>query len=534
VLRIGGLDTTIRSSVDENHWTDGIRFLSIDDRIELLRTATTHFPTTLVYTHWTYAAVELFGRTLSGLRLTNAVLGALNVLAVYGLASALFNRRIGVIAALILATFPPHLHFSRVAMPQMADALFGTAALMFAARGCRWNRRLDWSLAGIALGLTQYFYEGGRLLFPPLLLAWSAFVIVTPQLSAPSLSEQASLLRERFRVMSLRGLGVMWLAAVIVAVPVYYAMIAGGRVFLNRLEGSGVASGDLLALVSAGDIGGLLRQFLNPLLVYVHQPEVRPDFYGGTQPMVLTLFVPLLLIGAFALLRRHPAIIIPLWALAAALGNGLIRENTLYNRYILAFPALAIMMSVGVVWVWSLLNPHLPQGQQGTRRWFFSPRRANGVRPGERLGVRVMFTVLIAVIQAAYYFGPHLAQFNVQLRETKPYRDGVEAVLRAADLPARTRLVIIDSPKNDGLVLQNWLDFVAPGQMQIRVLDMSEADDALLQSWPHDAPYAFFIPPGDEATVTRVRRYFALQAPVYSPYNIPARYAYALYFAPTG
>jgi hypothetical protein len=526
VLRVIGLDTTIRTSVDEALWTDGIRFLTIDPNVELLRTATTHFPTTLVYTHWTYTAVELVGRTLTGLRLTNAVLGALTVLAVYGLALALFNRRTALIAALILATFPPHLHFSRVSMPQMADALFGTAALMFAARGWRWNRRLDWALAGVALGLTQYFYEGGRLLFPPLLLAWSGILVVAPPPTPRSPSERPQAgrggenierSREGFRANFLHGLGVMWLAAIIVAVPVYYAMIAGGRPFLNRLEGSGVTGDDLLALISAGDIGGLLRQFLSPLLVYVHQPELFADFYGGYQPMVLSIFVPLLLLGAFALIRRHPAVILPLWTLAAALGNGLIRENTLYNRYILAFPALALMMAVGVVYIADYLQLVL----NSRRRWAFSTAMKVAV-------------LLIAVVQAAYYFGPHLTQFNEQLRDLKPYRDGVEAVLRAADFPAGTRLVIIDSPKNDALVLQNWLDYVAPGQMQIQVLDSAEVDDALLQSWPHDAPYAFFLPPDDVATLARVRRHFALQAPAYSPYNIPARHAYTLYFAPSG
>ena len=571
-LRVIGLDTTIRTSVDEALWTDGVRFLTIAPDVELLRMATSHFPTTLVYTHWTYMAVELFGRTLTGLRLTNAVLGALNVLAVYGLARALFDRRIALIAALILATFPPHLHFSRVSMPQMSDALFGTAALLFAARGWRWNRRLDWALAGVALGLTQYFYEGGRLLFPPLLLAWSGIVILSPRLPTPNPTPQPSPRiqgggEKRATAFSpspcersspgrggwgvgatlLPGLGVMWLAAILVAVPVYYAMIAGARPFLNRLEGSGVTGAELLALVSAGDIGGLLRQFLSPLLVYVHQPEAFADFYGGSQPMILTIFVPLLLIGVFAVLRRHPAIILPLWALAAALGNGLLREHTLYNRYILAFPALALMMAVGIVWIFQLFTAEnaeerreaqshvgtTPALSTSTDEAVLVPTKSLSLRSSAFSAVSV-FACLIAIIQTAYYFGPHLAQFNAQLRDLKPYRDGVEAVLRAAEFPPGTRLVIIDRPKNDALVLQNWLDYVAPGQMQIRVLDSAEVDDALLASWPHDAPYAFFLPPGDAATLARVRRHFALQPPGYSPYNIPARHAYVLYFAQPG
>ena len=64
----------------------------------------------------------------------------------------------------------------------IADPLFGTMALMFFARALRNNHRLEWALAGISLGMTQYFYEGGRLLFPPLLIGFVILLALRGQM----------------------------------------------------------------------------------------------------------------------------------------------------------------------------------------------------------------------------------------------------------------------------------------------------------------------------------------------------------------
>jgi 4-amino-4-deoxy-L-arabinose transferase-like glycosyltransferase len=75
-------------------------------------------------------------------------------------------------------TFPPHIQFSRIALLHIADPLFGVLALWFLIRAIRSNRRLDWVLMGVSLGMTQYFFEAGRLFTGALILAWAALVLV--------------------------------------------------------------------------------------------------------------------------------------------------------------------------------------------------------------------------------------------------------------------------------------------------------------------------------------------------------------------
>ena len=114
--------------------------------------------------------VGLLGRNLEGLRILSVIVGTLGIPALYFLAKELFDRKTALLAALMPGRFPPHIQFSRIALNNIVDPLFGTLALAFLVRGLKYNRPLDYALSGAALGLTQYFYEGGRLLFPALIL----------------------------------------------------------------------------------------------------------------------------------------------------------------------------------------------------------------------------------------------------------------------------------------------------------------------------------------------------------------------------
>jgi asparagine N-glycosylation enzyme membrane subunit Stt3 len=98
--------------------------------------------------------------------MATVIMGTLSVVAAYGAGRELFNRRIGIVAGLILATLPLHLFYSRIATGNLGDALFSTLMVYFAARAFRDNRRGDWVLLGVSLGMSQYFFEGGRFLFP--------------------------------------------------------------------------------------------------------------------------------------------------------------------------------------------------------------------------------------------------------------------------------------------------------------------------------------------------------------------------------
>src|SRR5690606_15481757 len=129
---------------------------------------------------------------------------------------------------------------SRLGLNNIADPFWATVAFALAAWGFRTGRRSYWALGGIALGLTQYFYEGGRLLYPPLLLCWLAALVVLFPYGQGAGKRRALL----------GGMGLLTLWALLLAAPLYLAWIAQGYPLTPRL--------DLMAAVA--DLRGVLGE----------------------------------------------------------------------------------------------------------------------------------------------------------------------------------------------------------------------------------------------------------------------------------
>ena len=112
-------------------------------------------------------------------RLPNAIGGVLTVLLMYFVATALFNRHVGLVAALLLTVNPWHLQQSRwgheagifpfVIMLPFALALF--ANLPLGIRKDATPRPAIAALAGIAAGIACYGYHSIRLYIPVFMLA---------------------------------------------------------------------------------------------------------------------------------------------------------------------------------------------------------------------------------------------------------------------------------------------------------------------------------------------------------------------------
>lgn len=490
IVRGWGLDTLVRGLIDEAIYINGI--LRLWDRPDtgLLTSLSMIAPTTAVYTAANAAGVELFGANLVGLRALNVLLGVLGVLALYALARALYGGRIALVAALILASFPPHIHFTRIAMPQPADALFGTLALACAANALRTRRASDWARAGVFLGLTSYFYEGGRLLFPALMLVWLIAL-------------------RRFD-----GLRRVLTAFALIAAPVYLTMLLTGTPFARRMEDVGLGVGwwkQVFAFgVTPDALLTALYRLAQPLLVYVHQPDITTEFYGGDQAMVLTLFVPLLIAGVGAAPRQRAGMLPILWALGGALGNALLIVTAAHQRYVAVHPAVALLMALGVCALIDL------------------------VLSGRAARIAVIAAALgIAAVHTGYYFGAHLPLFNVQFRAAKFYPDGVDGVLRAAEsLPPDMPLIFISTPPDDDLLLRRLRRFLHPERRAVQViaLDAAALTPEAIAALPA-GDLALFIAPDSLHTIAIFGQLFNLQPPQISPYDIPEGEMYTLFVA---
>lgn len=92
----------------------------------------------------THGVVLLFGENSVTLRLLAAITGSLGVLAIYFVGQAYFNRRVGLIAALLLAIAPMHIFHSREARYYAPVVLFSLLSYYFLHRGLQSGERKWW------------------------------------------------------------------------------------------------------------------------------------------------------------------------------------------------------------------------------------------------------------------------------------------------------------------------------------------------------------------------------------------------------
>ncbi len=113
----------------------------------------------------------VFGRTAEAIRLVSALAGALTIPALYWMARQMFGRPAALAAAAWLGAFHVHVFFSRLAYNNIFDGLLFVLAAGGLWLGWQEGRRDGFLLAGLSLGLSQYFYTTARLT-PIVLTIW--------------------------------------------------------------------------------------------------------------------------------------------------------------------------------------------------------------------------------------------------------------------------------------------------------------------------------------------------------------------------
>ena len=495
-VRAWQLGTGIHAFVDElNFATVSTMFWDTERHTPLTLPGVRSFPFMFPYLQNHF--VTLLGRDLTGLRALSVVIGAAAVPGVYLLGRALFDRPTAFAGALLLATFPPHVHFSRLALNNIAEPTFGVFALAFLARGFKHNRRLDFALAGVMLGLTQYWYEVGRVLFPVLVVAWCGWGLLV------------GYARTRWR-----GLLIMGVLAVIVGGPIYITLMHNDLPLNARVQEVGHTGSavDLLENVDPTDAeyrDGLLLAFMT----YVHQPEFGVYYMGGAGGFVLWVLVPLLLVGVGAVLARpgHPAVLLVGVLVLNALFTSLISTPQLATRYVGAFPVLALLLGLGVRVLGRMLL-----GLRLDHAW-----------RGAVLAGMVLVAGAGALAQGVYYFETHLPLYNRQFRDVDRY-DAQDAAFRLAALPGPVRGHIVAEDVANQAFLQGIIDFSRTHPAGARI---TVNDPHTFRPWVLNAnqQHVFFIGPGDLHTRTLLAWYFPLGQPQFSPYNVPERFELAMF-----
>jgi 4-amino-4-deoxy-L-arabinose transferase-like glycosyltransferase len=478
-LRLIAVDTTIKVFVDEVLFSSAV----LPFRENVVRVLEpvyifTNFPRVFAYFQW--ESVQVFGRDFLGLRFPSVMVGTLTLAATYLLGRALLNRTTALTATLLLAAFPPYIHFSRLALINIVDPLFGVLALACCALGFRHRRSHFFWIGGVMLGLTHYFYDGGRLFFTPLVILWLGLGVLLWKLP-------------------IRTLFLVLMPAAIIAIP-FYIVQADKGLTLEHMEL--VTSRDsLFERFSSGEKRTeYLREYLQEggeLLLS------RPDdsnYYLGPEPLLLIYMVPFFFIGLALTLRRDPTILFPLWAGSAIFGNSLLTNADHPTRYILLMPGLCLLMAVGLRWTLQ----QIPRA----RHPLALPAAA----------------LLFSGIGIVYYFTVHLDGFN---RET-PTQNITDAMLRSRDFPTGTEIIMLDG--KEGQYHQHMLEFIAD-DINLHMVVSQNFNQRYVNRLPRDRSYAFFLLAHHTEALELLHQNFILEPPRYTANRyVPADEAYILYF----
>jgi 4-amino-4-deoxy-L-arabinose transferase-like glycosyltransferase len=504
-LRVWQLQENLRIFVDEANFAAAVGLPLATNDVDLLVPMSSQIAFPWLYPYLQSFWVELFGRNLVGLRLLSAIIGALTIPALYWFMRSFADKATSFVAIILLATFPPHIHFSRLGMNNIADPLPGTLMLAFFLWGLRTSRPRYFALAGAFLGLTQYFYEGGRLLYPPLMIGFSVVLI---------------LLQPRKARQILPGIGLTFLLGLIIGLPIYYTLIGNNIPLTTRM--------DLVAVDGTGWQGSLTTIITDPQWRLTFLDKIRaaffhfikyPDqsgFYGGETPLLLSFMLPFFLIGVATLVRqlRHPvSLLLLLWLIATIAGNGLVRDSIHSTRYVVAIPALVVVTSIGIGYALPLIGRSIPA----------MPIASGSV-------AMLALAIVLGFGQINYYGREHLPYVNVQLRD-RGTPDYVDAIFRALNFPKNTQIHFLSEFWIDGASAAGVAGFMAPYEHQLVPNIVSNVSLEYLQALPQDVDHAFFIERGFEETLAPlISQVFEVESLGGTPFDIPENRDFLLYY----
>jgi 4-amino-4-deoxy-L-arabinose transferase-like glycosyltransferase len=319
-------------------------------------------------------SIHLFGQTTEALRITSALAGALTVTAVYYVGRTLLDRRTGLFAAIFLAAYAFHIHFSRIGLNNIWDGLWYIIVLGFLWRGWEKEENKSFAVAGLCLGIAQYFYPSGRALVIPI-AGWLLLIGFSN--------------REKFKRV-FPAILILFLVTLVVVLPLaiyylhhpaeYMAPFRRVTIFGAILDAMVQTTGQPAWLI-------LLKQIWLGLEGFIYVP-LRFWYQPGTpllRPITASLFVFGLLM-LFVRGRKSRFLLLMLWILTFGLIGGLSESTPASQRYVAAAPVCALLVGYGLSEIGVVIEALWPRFQKS-------------------LNVAVIvFAILIAADELNFYF----------------------------------------------------------------------------------------------------------------------------------
>jgi hypothetical protein len=287
-------------------------------------------------------SMTVAGGGVAGLRALSALLGTATVIATLLLAKAQWGRRVGYLAAAVLACMHYHVHFSRLGSNQIGDGLVMSAALWLLSCGVRTRRAIYFGLAGVTIGAGWYGYFGARL----------TGVVAAGYLCYLALS------RTRFLAEYWRYLALLVAGALVVAAPLALHYLSYPDEAMARARQVNIFDSQWLsteqALTGRTAASLLLEQAWKAFTAF-HMTLDPTFWYHPSIPLLDVVSGVLFSVGLLVAVRRfrQPAgAMLLIWLGVALFLGWVLTENPPSSmRMTNTAPALAILVALGLDWV---------------------------------------------------------------------------------------------------------------------------------------------------------------------------------------
>ena len=309
--------------------------------------------------------LSVFGYTSAGLRSASVLAGTLAMLATYFCVAVWNNRRMALIAAILIATYHFHVHWSHLALNNIWDTMWVPAMIGAYAWGWKNRNSTGAALAGAALGFMLYFYQGGRvsiflLLFVIVWLWWN----------------------DRDNRQLVLQVGKLAAVALCIALPLVLFALAEPEPFFDRLHTVFGWRPEVIQEItgSATDYWQFFwYQLTRSVGAYTAYADIT-GFYGPATPLTIGLSMLLLPIGfGWAIFKRMWVPVVWL-TLVTFFGGFLLAGAPSSSHYVTAIPAICWLIAIAI----DLLNE----------------------RGHPRLAVAVL--AIVVITDLVFYFGIYL------------------------------------------------------------------------------------------------------------------------------
>jgi hypothetical protein len=435
---------------------------------------------------------SVVGTDVAGHRMLGAVVGTIGILATWRLGTHVIGPWPAIVGAVIMATLPFHLFFSRSALNHISDPTTLILALLFLWLGLGTRQRSGAFLSGVMVGLGWYGYWGARI-FPVIIAILLGFVAI----------DRREGQKEAVRLGSWAATGFL-----AISMPLLMSFVLNPTEFRSRVTIVSFLTLDRWRI----EPGTMIRLFLDNLRETLLFPFVSYDdlFFRHQAPFLgwpiaiaiviglatwiagvvrdhafqvgAWLFVPWIVLTLGVAMTtpiqsQRIVAMIPFWCLAAGSGFvALVRWLTLIGspaplvtRRILTAVALVALAATHLTWMASEDRQFSTYGDfRTTTAWDIGWRLANA-NPDGTEGPQIFFA------GPPFMFAGGWGNLRV-LAPDAAVTDVTEPLVSAADvppLPAGSMLILVPERSGEGCV-------IALAHLEATVAEVRARDGTLL------------------------------------------------------